>query len=278
MGIAPRARREQARLKGRVLEEDTEEWQKDPHFSGLERVGGVDLSYIKGDESRACASLVVLSYPALQVPPGGSLLAGFGTACHLGVLTDLPCIGVAKNLLHVDGLVRDELHREQVRSLQRSGEAFPLTGTSGKVLGMVLRSYNNSSKPLYVSVGHRVSLDTAVRLVRGCCRFRIPEPIRQVRPLGGAGRLPACSRAVPELLGVFLRPWGVPNPRGVPSPRAVPRPLGVPQPPGVPEVFSILGVFPSHGVFPGPGVSLSLTLPWDGPLASQAGGVRTVPT
>lgn len=118
----------------------------------------------------------------------------------------------------------------------------------------VLRSYNNSSKPLYVSVGHRVSLDTAVRLVRGCCRFRIPEPIRQVRPLGGAGRLPACSRAVPELLGVFLRPWGVPNPRGVPSPRAVPRPLGVPQPPGVPEVFSILGVFPSHGVFPGPGV------------------------
>ncbi|KAF2974844.1 hypothetical protein EK904_013645 [Melospiza melodia maxima] len=49
---------------------------------------------------------------------------------------DLPCIGVAKNLLHVDGLVRDELHKEQVRSLQRSGEAFPLTGTSGKVLGM----------------------------------------------------------------------------------------------------------------------------------------------
>ncbi|NXU67429.1 ENDOV Endonuclease, partial [Horornis vulcanius] len=112
---------------------------------------------------------------------------GFGTACHLGVLTDLPCIGVAKNLLHVDGVARDELDREQVRSLQRSGETFPLTGASGKVLGMVsvLRSYNNSSKPLYVSVGHRVSLGTAVRLVRACCRFRIPEPIRQVRPRQG---------------------------------------------------------------------------------------------
>uniref|UniRef100_A0A674H1M3 Endonuclease V n=1 Tax=Taeniopygia guttata TaxID=59729 RepID=A0A674H1M3_TAEGU len=104
---------------------------------------------------------------------------GFGIACHLGVLTDLPCIGVAKNLLHVDGLVRDELHREQVRSLQRSGETLPLTGTSGKVLGMVLRSCSNSSRPLYVSVGHRVSLGTAVRLVRACCRFRVPEPIRQ---------------------------------------------------------------------------------------------------
>ncbi|NXU35911.1 ENDOV Endonuclease, partial [Drymodes brunneopygia] len=223
-------RREQARLKGSVVEEDTEEWQKDPDFTGLERVGGVDLSYVKGDESRACASLVVLSFPALQVlyqdchmvpvtapyvagflafrevpvlveavqrlqqeepqlqpqvllVDGNGLLhpRGFGTACHLGVLTDLPCIGVAKNLLQVDGLVKDELHREQVRSLQSSGEAFPLTGTSGKVLGMVsaLRSYNNSCKPLYISVGHRVSLGTAVRLVRACCRFRIPEPIRQ---------------------------------------------------------------------------------------------------
>ncbi|XP_050175251.1 endonuclease V isoform X6 [Myiozetetes cayanensis] len=42
-----------------------------------------------------------------------------------------------------------------------------------------LRSYHNSSKPLYVSVGHRVSLDTAVRLVGSCCRYRVPEPIRQ---------------------------------------------------------------------------------------------------
>ncbi|XP_072793198.1 endonuclease V isoform X1 [Taeniopygia guttata] len=220
--------REQARLRAGLLEEDTEPWQKDPQFSGLQRVGGVDLSYIKGDESRACASLVVLSYPALEVlyqdcrmvpvtapyvagflafrevpvlveavqrlqqeepqlqpqvllVDGNGLLhpRGFGIACHLGVLTDLPCIGVAKNLLHVDGLARDELHREQVRSLQRSGETLPLTGTSGKVLGMVLRSCSNSSRPLYVSVGHRVSLGMAVRLVRACCRFRVPEPIRQ---------------------------------------------------------------------------------------------------
>ncbi|XP_056361668.1 endonuclease V isoform X3 [Oenanthe melanoleuca] len=249
-----------ARLKASVVEQDTEQWQKDPHFSGLQRVGGVDLSYVKGDESRACASLVVLSFPALEVlyqdcrmvavtapyvagflafrevpvllqavqrlqqeepqlqpqvllVDGNGLLhpRGFGTACHLGVLTDLPCIGVAKNLLHVDGLVRDELHREQVRSLQRSGETFPLTGTSGKVLGMVLRSCSSSSRPLYVSVGHRVSLGTAVRLVRACCRFRIPEPIRQAdirsreylrkqpcAPLGVLGAAPASPESKKE--------------------------------------------------------------------------------
>ncbi|KAM6245614.1 endonuclease V isoform 2-T2 [Porphyrio hochstetteri] len=111
--------------------------------------------------------------PQVLLVDGNGLLhpRGFGVACHLGVLTDLPCIGVAKNLLQVDGLVRDELHREQVHSLQRGGDTFPLTGASGTVLGMVLRSCNKSSKPLYVSVGHRVCLETAVRLVTSCCRL-----------------------------------------------------------------------------------------------------------
>ncbi|XP_048674847.2 endonuclease V isoform X2 [Caretta caretta] len=197
--------RKQAQLKANVIEEDTEEWQKDSTFAGLERVGGVDLSYAKGNNTIACASLVVLSYPDLEVlyedcqmvtvsaPYVAGYLAfreapflveaaqrlqerepglrpqvllvdgngvlhhrGFGVACHLGVLTGLPCIGVAKNLLQVDGLAKDELHKEQA-----------------------LRSYNKSTKPIYVSVGHRTCLESAVRLVQSCCRYRIPEPIRQ---------------------------------------------------------------------------------------------------
>lgn len=220
--------REQAQLKASVIEEDTEEWQKDLAFAGLERVGGVDLSYGKENDTIACASLVVLSYPDLEVlyedcrmvtvsaPYVAGFLAfrevpflveaaqrlqerepglrpqvllvdgngklhprGFGVACHLGVLTGLPCIGVAKNLLQVHGLAKDELHKEQIRDLQMGGATFPLTGTSDRVLGMALRSYNKSTKPIYVSVGHRISLESAVRLVQSCCRYRIPEPIRQ---------------------------------------------------------------------------------------------------
>lgn len=221
-------KREQALLKARVVDQDTEAWQRDPAFAGLQRVGGVDVSFVKGDSVRACASLVVLSYPELEVLYEDSCLVrltapylsgflafrevpflvdavrrlrekepslvpqvllvdgngvlhprGFGVACHLGVLTDLPCVGVAKKLLQVDGLEKDALHRDQTRLLRAGGDSFPLMGRSGAVLGRALRSHDRSSKPLYVSVGHKMSLEAAVRLTHSCCRFRVPEPVRQ---------------------------------------------------------------------------------------------------
>lgn len=100
-------------------------------------------------------------------------------ACHLGVLTDLPCVGVAKKLLQVDGLEKDALHRDQIRLLRAGGDSFPLRSRSGAVLGRALRSHDRSTKPLYVSVGHKMSLEAAVRLTHSCCRFRVPEPVRQ---------------------------------------------------------------------------------------------------
>ncbi|XP_047401158.1 endonuclease V isoform X2 [Sciurus carolinensis] len=60
-------KREQARLKALLVDRDTEAWQRDPAFAGLHRVGGVDVSFVKGDSVRACASLVVLSFPELEV-------------------------------------------------------------------------------------------------------------------------------------------------------------------------------------------------------------------
>ncbi|XP_042198244.1 endonuclease V isoform X2 [Callorhinchus milii] len=218
----------QSKLKEEMIDHDTEDWEKAEGFRGLERVGGVDLSFIKGDEVNACAALVVLSYPDLEVVyeelqmvclnapyiPGflafretpflveavqrlqqkepslvpqvilvdgnGSLhQREFGVACHLGVLTDLPCVGVAKNLLWVDGLEEKILLKEKLKDLQEAGGTYPLTGSSGKVLGMALKSCERSTKPVYVSAGHRVSLETAVRLTHSCCNFRVPEPIRQ---------------------------------------------------------------------------------------------------
>lgn len=65
-------KREQARLKALVVVGDTEAWQRDAALSGLRRVGGVDVSFVKGDGVRACASLVVLSYPELEVTPRGA--------------------------------------------------------------------------------------------------------------------------------------------------------------------------------------------------------------
>ncbi|XP_029784076.1 endonuclease V isoform X3 [Suricata suricatta] len=139
--------------------------------------------------------------PQVLLVDGNGLLhhRGFGVACHLGVLTDLPCVGVAKKLLQVDGLENNAQHKEKIGLLQTGGDSFPLMGGSGAVLGTALKSHDRSTKPLYVSVGHKISLEAAVRLTRGCCRFRIPEPVRQadirsrdhIRRTLGASRPPA---------------------------------------------------------------------------------------
>uniref|UniRef100_M1CUW7 Endonuclease V family protein n=2 Tax=Solanum TaxID=4107 RepID=M1CUW7_SOLTU len=42
-----------------------------------------------------------------------------------------------------------------------------------------MRSSEGSLKPIFISVGHRISLATAIEIVRMTCRFRVPEPIRQ---------------------------------------------------------------------------------------------------
>ena len=92
----------------------------------------------------------------------------FGIACHLGVLLDAPTIGCAKSLLVGE-------HDEPGG---RAGATAPLL-LGGERLGVALRT-RERVKPIYVTVGHRVSLDSAVRLVRQCVDgFRIPKPTRE---------------------------------------------------------------------------------------------------
>ncbi|XP_059527454.1 endonuclease V isoform X4 [Myotis daubentonii] len=170
-------KREQALLKARVVDQDTEAWQRDPAFAGLQRVGGVDVSFVKGDSVRACASLVVLSYPELEVLYEDSRLVHLTAPYLSGFLAfrEVPFLVDAVQRLQE----KEPSLMPQIRLLRAGGDSFPLRGGSGAVLGRALRSHDRSTKPLYVSVGHKMSLEAAVRLTHSCCRFRVPEPVRQ---------------------------------------------------------------------------------------------------
>ncbi|MEV0460764.1 endonuclease V [Catellatospora methionotrophica] len=103
----------------------------------------------------------------------------FGLACHLGVLTGLPAFGVAKT----------PFTAAFAEPGPRRGDWSPLT-EDGDVLGRVLRTQPRV-KPVFVSVGHRIDLDTATALTLTLSpRFRLPETTRQAdqisrRLLGG---------------------------------------------------------------------------------------------
>lgn len=98
----------------------------------------------------------------------------FGLACHLGVLTDIPSIGVAKSRLIG---AHDTLPRPK-------GSWVPLVDApSSEIIGAVLRT-RVGVKPVYVSVGHRVSLETAIEYVLRCTpKYRLPETTRWAHKL-----------------------------------------------------------------------------------------------
>lgn len=90
-----------------------------------------------------------------------------GIACHLGVIVDIPTIGVAKSLL---------VGKHEVVP-DTKGNWQPLIH-KGETIGAVLRS-RTGVKPLYVSSGHRVSLPTAIDYVLRCTpKYRLPETTR----------------------------------------------------------------------------------------------------
>ncbi|KAJ1823384.1 hypothetical protein LPJ60_001591 [Coemansia sp. RSA 2675] len=102
----------------------------------------------------------------------------FGSACQLGVELDIPTIGVAKNFLHINGLSADA--RSLKHAFQQAAPPMEIELRSADaVYGMaVAPGAGGATNPIFVSTGHRVSLRTAVDIVRGCSRHRVPEPIR----------------------------------------------------------------------------------------------------
>lgn len=96
----------------------------------------------------------------------------FGIACHLGILTGLPAVGVAKS----------RLIGEFDAVPQRRGAWRPLMDR-GECIGAVLRTRVNT-RPLFISPGHRIGLEEAVALVLGCTpRYRLPETTRAAHRL-----------------------------------------------------------------------------------------------
>jgi deoxyribonuclease V len=186
----------------------------------VQTVAGVDVSF---REDRAQAAVVVLSFPGLEpvdyalgqapvtfpyVPglltfrEGPSVLNALekikiwpdlfvfdghglahprriGLAAHMGVLLDHPSIGCAKSRLTGTG---DEPG-------DAVGEWVPLQD-QGATVGAIVRS-RSGVKPIYVSVGHRVDLPTAIDMVLQCVRrYGLPETTRYAHKVAGGADLP----------------------------------------------------------------------------------------
>lgn len=112
---------------------------------------------------------------------------GFGVASHIGVLSGYCTIGVAKDLHLVDGLDRDSAKQ---KCQATPGNYAPLVGQSGRVWGAALLPVPRRpagpknvvaapKNPIYISIGHRLSLETSVEVVKLCMlSARVPEPVR----------------------------------------------------------------------------------------------------
>lgn len=94
---------------------------------------------------------------------------GFGIACHIGLWLNKPTIGCAKS----------RLFGEHPPPPVERGSWTSLSGHRNQVIGAALRTKDRTN-PIYVSVGHKVDLPTAIRYTLACARdYRIPEPTRQ---------------------------------------------------------------------------------------------------
>jgi deoxyinosine 3'endonuclease (endonuclease V) len=103
---------------------------------------------------------------------------GFGSASHIGYESQIPTIGVAKTLLYIDGLNEQTVKEKFRQECKKTGDYVDLIGESGTLYGVGYKSTSESLKPIYISVGHNISLESCIKIVNMCTKYRIPEPIR----------------------------------------------------------------------------------------------------
>lgn len=113
---------------------------------------------------------------------------GMGLATHLGILIGRPTIGCAKS----------KLFGSFEKPGTTRGDSSPITNDEGEVIGAVLTT-RTGVKPVFVSVGNLVDLETAVRVVLACCtRYRLPEPARLAHRLASNPPPSKILRAAPK--------------------------------------------------------------------------------
>jgi len=136
----------------------------------------LQFPYVPGLLSFREIPILMAAFARLKTEPDVLLIDGhgrahprlFGLACHIGVLFDKPAIGCAKSLLV----------GEAGEPAAKAGSTAPFDYRAERV-GTVLRT-RDGTRPIFVTQGHRISLATAVKVVRKCMDgYRIPKPTRE---------------------------------------------------------------------------------------------------
>lgn len=145
----------------------------------------VKFPYIPGLLSFRESPALLEAWEKLTIQPDVVMIDGqgyahprrFGIASHFGVLVDLPAVGCAKTLL-VGRFEEPDT---------KAGSSSPIIDKE-EIVGAALRTQDGVS-PVFVSVGHRIDLESAIDIVMRCTKdYRIPEPTRQAHILVNALR------------------------------------------------------------------------------------------
>ena len=157
--------------------------------------GRLSFPYVPGLLSFRESPLTLVACERLGVTPDLILIDGqgiahprrIGLASHLGLLLNTPTIGCAKSRLCGQ-------HGEPGEEPGSYAEVVD----RGETIGAALRT-RRGIKPIYVSIGHKVDLLTAIYWVLECCRgYRIPEPTRLAHLAAGGNLKPEKAIVVPE--------------------------------------------------------------------------------